>query len=114
MNGTKTLSQVCSTLKVSRRAVQGYENAGLLVPTGKNKYGHLLYNAEAQLRIERIKMFQRLGFTIGEIKEIIDAPDEILKTAVKEQICKVKKEIMEKKKAIIVAEKFLNLHKSVK
>ena len=47
MKETKTLSEVCSVLEVSRRAVQGYENAGLVSATGKNKYGHLLYDEEA-------------------------------------------------------------------
>ena len=36
MKDTTTLSEVCSVLEVSRRAVQGYENAGLVSATGKN------------------------------------------------------------------------------
>ena len=52
MKETKTLSEVCSVLEVSRRAVQGYESAGLVKAAGKNKYGYLLYDEEAQQRIK--------------------------------------------------------------
>lgn len=49
----KTLKEICSELGVSRRAVQGYDAAGLVKATNKNKYGHLLYNRRAQERIVR-------------------------------------------------------------
>ena len=49
MNGMKTLHELCDALGVSRRAVQGYEKAGLVAPSGRNKYGHLLYDEKAQL-----------------------------------------------------------------
>ena len=93
MDETKTLSEVCSVLEVSRRAVQGYENAGLVSATGKNKYGHLLYDEEAQRRIKQIRLLQQLGFKVKEIKEIIDAPDEVLRKAVERQIESLKAEI---------------------
>ena len=44
----QTLRQVCTGLKLSRRAVQGYEQAGLVAPSGKNKYGYLLYGEPEQ------------------------------------------------------------------
>ena len=51
MKMEKTLRQVCTELKVSRRAVQGYEKAGLVAASGKNKYGHLLYGEPERERI---------------------------------------------------------------
>ena len=48
MKMQQTLRQVCTELNVSRRAVQGYEKAGLVAPSGKNKYGYLLYGEEAR------------------------------------------------------------------
>ena len=86
MDETKTLSEVCSVLEVSRRAVQGYENAGLVSATGKNKYGHLLYDEEAQRRIKQIRLLQQLGFRVKEIKEIIDAPNFDREKALEQQI----------------------------
>ncbi len=96
MSSNKTLHELCDELGVTRRVIQGYEKAGLVSATGKNKYGHLLYNEKAQERIVQIRMYQQLGFTIREIKELIDAPDSFVKATVEKQILYLK----EKKKNI--------------
>lgn len=93
----KTLREVCDAFGVSRRAVQGYEKAGLISMLGKNERGHLLYDEDMQERIRRIKLFQQMGFSIKEIREIINASDDILKRALENQVVKLKerKENME-------------------
>lgn len=111
MKETKTLSEVCSVLEVSRRAVQGYENAGLVSATGKNKYGYLLYDEDAQRRIKQIKLLQQLGFRVKEIKDIIDAPEEVLRKAVERQIESLKAEIEYKEEIIRQAKKMVNTSK---
>lgn len=92
-----TLREVGDAVDVSRRAVQGYEKVGLVSASGKNEYGHLLYDASSQERIKKIKFFQQLGFTVREIQNIIDAPNELLKSALEERVKKLKaeKEYME-------------------
>lgn len=45
-----TLKEVCIAIGVSRRAVQGYEKAGLVSYTRKNSKGYLLYDKDAQER----------------------------------------------------------------
>lgn len=87
-----TLRELCETLEVSRRTIQGYEKAGLVAATGRNKYGHLLYDDTAKLRIAQIKFCQQLGFTIKEITVIIDAPNVVLKSALEQQVQKLRKE----------------------
>lgn len=89
------LREICETLEVSRRTIQGYEKAGLVAATGRNKYGHLLYDDTAKLRIAKIKFYQQLGFTIKEITVIIDAPNVVLKAALEQQVQKLRKEKME-------------------
>ena len=81
-----TLRQVCNVVNVSRRAVQGYEKARLVSATGKNERGYLLYDDYARERIRMIKLFQDMGFTVREIKEIIDGPDEKLKAALEKRL----------------------------
>lgn len=88
----KTLHEVCEELKISRRAVQGYEKAGLVVATDRNKYGHLLYDEKAQKRMERIKLYQQFGFTIKEIQELIDAPKDAVRAALEKQVLHLKEE----------------------
>lgn len=75
------LRQMCELLNVSRRSIQCYEEAGLLMPTTKNKYGHLLYDEKALHRAEMIKFLQQLGFKLREVKDIIDAPNNVMKEA---------------------------------
>jgi DNA-binding transcriptional MerR regulator len=87
-----TLRRMCELLNVSRRSIQCYEKAGLLFPTEKNKYGHLLYDSEAVHRAERIKFLQELGFKLREIKDIIDAPPEVMKTVLERRVKELQKE----------------------
>lgn len=87
-----TLREICEALGVSRRAVQGYEKAGLVSATDRNKYGHLLYDEAAMLRIARIKFYQQLGVSITEIIGIIDAPNILVKAALEAQVQKLKRE----------------------
>ena len=87
-----TLREVCAKYKVSRRAVQGYEKAGIVKSTGKNKMGYLLYDAATQERIGIIRMYQEIGFSVREIKEIIDTPKTSTIPILENQMDKLKKE----------------------
>ena len=92
MDTTKTLRQLCDSLGVTRRAVQGYEEEGLVSPTGRNKYGHLLYDEAAQRRIERIRLYQQLGFRRKEIASLLDAPMQTIKEALEACIQRMERE----------------------
>ena len=113
MDETKTLSEVCSVLEVSRRAVQGYENAGLVSATGKNKYGYLLYDEDAQRRIKQIRLLQQLGFRVKEIKDIIDAPAEVAAEAIKRKIEQMDDIIRQKEDAVRQAREWIKKLRNV-
>ena len=113
MKETKTLSEVCSVLEVSRRAVQGYENAGLVSATGKNKYGYLLYDEDAQRRIKQIRLLQQLGFRVKEIKDIIDAPEEVAAEAIKRKIEQMDDIIRQKEDAVRQAREWIKKLRNV-
>lgn len=89
---TKTLREVCKTAGVTRRAVQGYERAGLVSASCRNERGYLLYDEEAEEKIKRIKLFQEMGFTIKEICELDHAPNHVLKAALEIRVEKLRKE----------------------
>lgn len=93
MDNLKTLREICNILEVTRRAVQGYEKAGLVTPSERNKYGYLLYNEIEQERIKNIKLYQQFGFKLKEIKDLIDAPEYVVKEAVERQVSKLRSEI---------------------
>lgn len=90
MHSYKTLREVCDCLHISRRAIQGYAAHGLVKPSGKNKYGHLLYDEEAIQLIEQIKQYQRFGFKLKEIKALQSASATVQKDALLEKLTKLK------------------------
>ena len=75
------LRQVCAELNISRRTIQEYEKEGLVSPSGKNKYGHLLYGEAERERIRLVRFYQQVGFPLEEIKALMEAPVPIRKAA---------------------------------
>jgi len=101
----KTLREICAGTGVSRRTIQGYEKAGLVSASGKNKYGHLLYDQAAE---ERIRFYQQIGFPVREISGIIDASIPVKRKALKNRIKALKREQDELKRLIEKALKLLD------
>ncbi len=81
MNKFKTLSEIRKELRISRKAIQGYEKHGLISPSGKDKYGHLIYDEKTVEMIIRIRFYQKLGFTVQEIKDLFYRNEDQLKIA---------------------------------
>lgn len=98
-----TLREVCESLGISRRAIQGYEKIGVVSASRKNERGYLIYDLSAQKRIEQVKLYQQLGFAIKEIKEIIDAPNGILKCALINRVFILESEQKNRQELINVA-----------
>ena len=88
----KTLREVCNAVGVTRRAVQGYERAGLVSATCRNERGYLLYDEEALEKIKKIKLFHEMGFTIRENCELDHAPNHVLKVALEIRVEKLRME----------------------
>ncbi len=84
MSGYKTLREITEELGISRRAVQGYEKAGLVKPTARNKYGHLLYDERSVAVMAVIQYFQKLGFGVKDIAKLTGEKKEILKRELEE------------------------------
>lgn len=107
---TMTLRQICDTFGVSRRAIQGYEKAGLITPSGKNERGYLFYDGKAQERIRQIKLFQQIGFTLREIVDIIDAEGDVQKAALERQLERLREE--EKNIEVLIREVYRLIEKN--
>lgn len=90
-----TLKEICKKLNVSRRAVQGYEKAGLVTAIGRNKYGHLIYDEEAERRIAQIRFYQQLGFSIKDITVLLTLSNMALKEVLEGQVQELWKEKIE-------------------
>ncbi len=104
----KTLREICAETGASRRAVQGYEKAGLVSAVGTNKYGHLLYDETGKEQISRIFFFQRIGFSIREIQELMNAPIGVQKELLYQQITKMEARQEELQELILQTQNYID------
>ncbi len=95
-----TLREVCEIAQVSRRAVQGYELAGLVAAYDKNERGYLLYDKNTVEKIKQIKFYQDIGFSIKEIVILYELSPEELKQTLMRQMDKLKQEITYRERLI--------------
>ena len=107
MKELKSLKEVCSIARVTRRMVQSYEKDGLVSASDRNKYGYLRYGDSELERVKQIRLYQLFGFKLKEIKEIIDAPKELKSMAVKKQLVKLKEKLAELNSTIESAERLI-------
>ena len=102
-----TLRETCKILGISRRALQGYEQAKLVSSSSKTQSGYLLYDDSARNRIKMIKCYQDMGFSLQEIKTIIDAPNTIKRPALIQRKEKLNEKILHNRKMIVIIEDML-------
>lgn len=67
---------------VSVRALHHYDEIGLLAPSGRSDAGYRLYTAADIAHLQRIKSLHSLGFTLKEIKGLLERPDFSLQRVV--------------------------------
>ncbi len=70
---TFAIRQLCQEFKVTPRALRFYEDKGLLSPArdGMNR----VYNHRDRVRLQLILQGKRVGFSLNEIREILDLYD---------------------------------------
>lgn len=73
------ISEVCRLVGVTRRALQGYDEIGLLKHTDETPAGYWLYNEQALNKLVLIRIFVEIGYSRSHIKEILNNPDLDLK-----------------------------------
>ena len=70
----RTVSQVSSLTGVSVRTLHHYDAIGLLRPSAVTGAGYRLYDDDALERLHSILLFRELGFSLEEIRKILDEP----------------------------------------
>lgn len=71
----KTISQVAELSGISVRALQYYDEIGLLEPSELTPAGYRLYDDEALQKLQQILLFREFDFKLKEIKEILQNPE---------------------------------------
>ena len=70
--GKLTISKVAREAGVNLETVRFYENQGLLPKTGRTSSGYRIFSEESVTRLKFIKRSQQLGFSLKEIKDLLD------------------------------------------
>jgi len=73
----KTVRNISVLSGVSRRTLQYYDEIGLLTPAGTKPSGYRLYDEDCLKRLWRILFYKELGFSLEEIKKILDNTAEM-------------------------------------
>jgi len=71
------IGEVADRVGLSLRTVRYYEEMGLLVPADRTEGGFRLYTDEHVERLRLIKQMKPLGFTVQEIRDLLDARDTL-------------------------------------
>ena len=81
-----TVHEVSRLTGVSIRALQYYDEIGLLPPARYTEAGYRLYDEAALERLQQILLFRELEFPLKEIKRILDSPGFSRTKALEQQI----------------------------
>ncbi len=67
-----TIGQLARSAEVATTALRYYERAGLLLPTGRSRAGYRLYDQNSVERLEFIRAGQAVGFTLGDMRTLLE------------------------------------------
>lgn len=82
----RSISEVSHLTGVSKRALQYYDQIGLLKPSSCTEAGYRLYDDAALERLQQILLYRELKFPLKEIKRIIQSDDFDRNRALEQQI----------------------------
>jgi len=69
-----TVGEVAKLAHVSVRTLHHYDELGLLVPSERSEAGYRHYTDEDLDRLQTVLFFKELGFTLEEIRDLVDDP----------------------------------------
>jgi DNA-binding transcriptional MerR regulator len=79
-------SEFAQLTGVTVRALHHYDRSGLLKPSGRTASGHRLYGERDFARLQQVVTLKFLGFSLNQIKEILDRSGFELAEAIRFQL----------------------------
>jgi MerR family transcriptional regulator, thiopeptide resistance regulator len=89
----RTVGELAELARVSVRTLHHYDEIGLLSPTGRSDAGYRLYAYEDLERLREILVWRQLGFSLSEIRSLLDEPGYDRASALRRQRDLVETEI---------------------
>ncbi|MGK9451216.1 heavy metal-responsive transcriptional regulator [Acidithiobacillus caldus] len=72
MNNHVTIGRLAREAGLAAETLRYYERIGLIRPVQRTQSNYRLYDGEAEARLRFIRRAQNLGFSLSEIKELLD------------------------------------------
>jgi DNA-binding transcriptional MerR regulator len=88
-----TISRLASQFKLSRSTLLYYDRIGLLRPSGRSRSNYRLYTGTDRQRLEKICHYRGIGLSLKAIQQILDSPDESLKTILEQRLREVDRQV---------------------
>lgn len=76
MKSEYTISELARSVGVPTTTLRYYERIGLLEPEDRSQGNYRLYSDESLRRLKFIRAAQAIGFTLGDVKTLLDRGDE--------------------------------------
>jgi DNA-binding transcriptional MerR regulator len=70
----QTIGEVAELAGVTIRTLHHYDEVGLLSPSERSEAGYRLYSYEDLARLQEILIWRQLGFSLAEIRSLLDDP----------------------------------------
>jgi DNA-binding transcriptional MerR regulator len=70
-----TIKQLANLANVSKRTLRYYDQIDLLKPSSVGENGYRYYDQEKVLRLQQIRFYQELDFSLEQIQKILDKSD---------------------------------------
>ncbi len=70
-----TIKQLAELANVSRRTLRYYDQIDLLKPTAVGNNNYRYYDQDKVLRLQQIRFYQEMDFSLEQIREILDKSD---------------------------------------
>jgi DNA-binding transcriptional MerR regulator len=98
----RTVSEVAELAGVTVRSLHHYDEIGLLTPSARSEAGYRLYSRGDLERLREILVWRQLGFSLADVKSLLDDPRHDRLGAVREQRRLVEEQI-ERLRSVAVA-----------
>jgi MerR family transcriptional regulator, thiopeptide resistance regulator len=89
----RTVSEVSELARVTVRSLHHYDEIGLLKPSARSDAGYRLYSREDLARLQEIVIWRQLGFSLADVKALLDDPQHDRVRALREQRRLVERQI---------------------
>lgn len=71
------IGEVAARTELSLRTIRHYEETGLVIPSARSQGGFRLYTENDVARLMVIRRMKPLGFTLDQMRDLLDATDRL-------------------------------------